>query len=928
MHTGARKVDRNSKHLKVGIWLDYRGTSAGCDLASIGTDAVALAETLLQQQENGKVVVLTHRGNEDAFDALRTRYPERFTIDSPGQGAAARPRPHKLSRAFWVSKARKLLERKDAKRERIYVKRAVKRQRVVARRDRALQLLQTPGISHQLRGRFARFNVLLASLSVGASYRFQLLSLAIRAELARKIAKPGEDVSFPFTVEPTAQQRAATHQCDAWIIPHPLLNVSLPHRSLLLMPTGLVVNSTAEEHVINKRQQEAVQVLAWDGRGIQSANQGMLDASAVWPATLDLSDLNLASSRQLAGEELTQRRYVLVTTGDADSSSASAILAGFASLRDQHGVDDFDIVLAIKSDAKIDELERLSHEYDLCPRLNVIPLGSAIQLGALIRHSVAVICLGDVGNEAPVYQALYQHRAIITTVEIAAVSQLASMGDALPRFEIEQPDSVMAALLSLLNCPDSLANLQWSVSAAARQFAQDVNAQRILRACREAAVTPVTVRRPRKRVVLMQHMAYVGGVWQATRNLVQSLADINREKDELELVLAVLPEQTGCEEFQRLVPDVRIVRVNPVEVPRSTVERLAQMYKRPLPAMTHDHYLFFEGENGELLEADAWLAVIDRFTKCLAPLRPYSVLVHDMIQRGVPGQFDCMAWRAMVADGMRPSACEAEVVLTTTTATALEVMDEYQISASQMRVVPLAHDPVGRFQEIESTPVTNVRGPFVLNVANHASHKGAEVLLRAAGLWKQRSEWQDWMLVICGFGTRLFSPDSVEDYQGTHVPKMRQLVRDLGLVEGRDVVFLDYINDHQLKDLFERSSIVVNAARYDNGSYSMIEGTWFGKPVVSSRYPGAEYVDRRFGVDAHFFRVQDPSDLMCALDRARTSLTMPDAQRSARAQYAVREEVGLPRFGERLYDILSRLSRRDPVMPLFEELQMPTTKAA
>ena len=233
-----------------------------------------------------------------------------------------------------------------------------------------------------------------------------------------------------------------------------------------------------------------------------------------------------------------------------------------------------------------------------------------------------------------------------------------------------------------------------------------------------------------------------------------------------------------------------------------------------------------------------------------------------MIQRAVPDQFDWPAWHAMVSDGMCPSARDAHVVLTTTAATAYEVMDEYQIPSPQMRVVPLAHDPVRRFATLPIERVTKVREPFVLNVANHASHKGAEVLLRAVGLWKQQPEWQGWMLAICGFGTGLFSPESVEEYQGKHVPQMRQLARDLGLVEGRDVVFLDYIDDQQLKDLFQRSSIVVNAARYDNGSFSMIEGTWFGKPVVSSRYPGAEYLDRRFGVGAHFFGVQDPVDLL------------------------------------------------------------------
>lgn len=922
------KVDRTGKRLKIGIWLDYRGSCADRDAANLAARGVQVAETLLQQ-DSWEVVVLAHRGGAASLTGLLAQYPGRLIIDTQEPIVLAPPQHGKLSTTYWANKAQRLLDRKAVKRERIYAKRALRRERVVSRRARAAAMLQASNVRERLRGLFGRLNARFSSLSVSASYRLQLLALALRAELARKIAKPeAEDPSFSFSVEPSAQERAAVHRCDAWIVPHPLLNSPLPARSLLLMTTGLVVDSQAEQALINDRKREAAQVMTWDAIGETLAVERIFQTATVGPAASELSALNVAASRQLVGEELSRRRYLLITADAAHREQLNKVLEGVAALDSQHGINDFHVVVAIPAATEFDG-RALSHSgYCLGDRTKVIQVHGAVQLAALIRHSVAAVCLGKVGDEGPIYQALLQHRAVAAAAHLAAIPQLAGMGNALPRFDADRRESVVTALVDLLRCPDSLANRQQSLSGDAREFARQFNTERIVQACRDAATLPTAVRPPRKRIVLLQHWAYVGGVWQATRNLVQSLAEINRERGDLDIVLAVLPEQTGCEEFQRVVPDVRIVRVRPVEVPRSTVERLGQQTKRPRVSLEHESYLFFEGENGEMLEADAWLAVIDRFHKCLAPLRPYSVLIHDMIQRGVPSQFDCPAWRSMVADGMRPSARAAQVVLTTTSATAHEVMDEYEIPAAQMRVVPLAHDPVRRFRSIASKPVPEVNGPFVLNVANHASHKGAEVLLRAIGLWKQRPEWRDWKLVICGYGTRLFSPDNTEEVQGDHVPKMRQLVRDLGLIEGRDVVFMDYIDDHQLKDLFERSDIVINAARYDNGSYSMIEGTWFGKPVVSSRYPGAEYVDRRFGVGAHFFRVQDPVDLVRALDAARASLTMPAAQRAARAQYAVREEVGLERFGERLYDILSRLAGQDEAMPLFEELQSPTSRAA
>ena len=89
---------------------------------------------------------------------------------------------------------------------------------------------------------------------MSASYRFQLLILALRTEVARKVADDTESSSFSLVVESSPRARAAAHQCDAWIIPHPLLNSALPERSVLLIPLALTLESAAEEQVVDARK--------------------------------------------------------------------------------------------------------------------------------------------------------------------------------------------------------------------------------------------------------------------------------------------------------------------------------------------------------------------------------------------------------------------------------------------------------------------------------------------------------------------------------------------------------------------------------------------------------------------------------------------------------------------------------------------------
>ncbi len=64
------------------------------------------------------------------------------------------------------------------------------------------------------------------------------------------------------------------------------------------------------------------------------------------------------------------------------------------------------MVLAVTADAKMEALTRLAADYAMNGRMNVIRLHSTIQLAALIRHSVAVVCLEGIGTEAPIFQAL------------------------------------------------------------------------------------------------------------------------------------------------------------------------------------------------------------------------------------------------------------------------------------------------------------------------------------------------------------------------------------------------------------------------------------------------------------------------------------------------------------------------------------------
>jgi glycosyltransferase involved in cell wall biosynthesis len=262
-----------------------------------------------------------------------------------------------------------------------------------------------------------------------------------------------------------------------------------------------------------------------------------------------------------------------------------------------------------------------------------------------------------------------------------------------------------------------------------------------------------------------------------------------------------------------------------------------------------------------------------------------------------------------MAVGMTPTVRAADRVLVTSPQTREDAIRGYGLDPTKVSLVPLACNPARRFDPLAPVPVPRLREPFILNVAGRGRHKGAEVMLRGYARLKARLGKRTPHLVFCGYGTDEFSPR----YKGpvrtlAHSRAMRRLVRELGLVQGRDVTFLGFRSDAELLDLYRRCRVVVNAALYDNGTFTVLEGAYFGRPAVSSRYPAAEFISERFCVPTEFFPCGDPDGLAGAVLRAlRKGPDGPAEVERTRARFA-EPEFSSRRYAERIYDVLVSLA--------------------
>jgi glycosyltransferase involved in cell wall biosynthesis len=473
------------------------------------------------------------------------------------------------------------------------------------------------------------------------------------------------------------------------------------------------------------------------------------------------------------------------------------------------------------------------------------------------------------------------------------------------RVSVYQPGDVETTSVAVLDLQQ----------AAARKAGRAVPYTDWTPACErwQAALRPAPPAPPARppgppRVALLLPVAFLGGVWEVVRSLVRRLGErMAADPAAPRLTLVVAPDQdlTGLD-----APGLPVERLGWDIVPRYRVTW--DHDPAGLPPAAEFLWPRFPG-----LEAtDALFFLTDRFARPLVPGRPYAVWVYDMIQAHAPGCFDPAFW-AIYHGGMRPTVARAAVAVVPSEPVAAAARAAYGLPADRLRLIPVASEPARRFAGVEPAPVPGLGGrPFVLHLANAAPHKGARVVLRAAALLRDRLGPAAPAVVLCGVGTDRFRAAFADQtHPGwAYAAEVQGLWQRLGLREGVDVAFLGYRSDAEVAWLYERSAVVVNAAGFDNGSFNLTEGHYFGRPLVSTDYPAARALAARFRLPVRFVPLDDPAALATALAGAAAGPTRPGRLAAVRAALAD-PEFGEGRHADRVWAVLGELTGVRPPPP-------------
>ena len=581
----------------------------------------------------------------------------------------------------------------------------------------------------------------------------------------------------------------------------------------------------------------------------------------VSPLPTDVGDLP-AAVRDL------RRPYLVYPTMFRPYKNIDKLLKAMALLIFERGLDTLDLVFTDPGCPEVHrECQSFIEELGLQDHVHILGSVPRPQVTALYRGALgAVVTSSYEGIGLQVHEALASGCPVICSDIPVFREQCQAFGQAMIYFDPQDPAAIAGAIEHLYRNREAIRERQRQAFSLIPTRGWQTVAREWLVHLREAAQDvpePAAPSQPAPRspeVFIFLPIAFPGGVWQAARNLLTALVDVNRRRGHpLRLRFAFPAGQVGLEtlgpglEAEQLLLTVH----SPHEILSLPVNHQHSWLLDDL-AKGRDHALI---SNVNALRADAWFSLSDKFPAPLLADRPYGVLVHDMIQRHVPEAFEACFFQVLKT-AILPTLRRAQLLVTTNPVTQQDLCSELELGKEAVKIAPLGYDVRSRFATIVPQPVPLPRRPFIFNLNNISPHKGAAVMLRGYHRLRESMEGDAPLLVMCGPHTETFSPTYRGPVDHPFARANRDLVQSLDLREGRDVVFLGHVSDGQLLTLLQESAVIVNTAKYDSGSYNLLEGHFFGRPVVSTRYSAAEWLYQRFQVPVRYFPVGDVESMV------------------------------------------------------------------
>ena len=364
-----------------------------------------------------------------------------------------------------------------------------------------------------------------------------------------------------------------------------------------------------------------------------------------------------------------------------------------------------------------------------------------------------------------------------------------------------------------------------------------------------------------KTIVFFMPISYRGGTLNASISTIRNLQIlINKNKLEIKILLSIpYDNDYELDEFKKL--DIEIIHTKWVEISRNEMENIRRINKyNGIIQSSSEVYFLPTDEKDYFQSCDHWVIVSDRSMKPIAPIKPYTLIVFDYIQRYEFELYEALKsyqWSFMY------SVRNAERILVTTKQTGKDVNNYAGAKKENIFRIPMYYQAVN--EEKDKKLYLKHCGKYdeyIIWTTNGSSHKNQERTLKAYEYYKKNLSG-GYALMITGVDTNKFSIG--DEPLNSHINTVYKVYDDLDLLTKKNIKLLGEIPRDEYISLLSNAKFLLHSCVYDNGTFSLVEAQDLGVPCLSSRYPQINEMVNTFNLEIDYFDSSDIMDLALKL---------------------------------------------------------------
>lgn len=365
-----------------------------------------------------------------------------------------------------------------------------------------------------------------------------------------------------------------------------------------------------------------------------------------------------------------------------------------------------------------------------------------------------------------------------------------------------------------------------------------------------------------KKIAVFLPSKYKGGSLRGAKMVAKSIATAAKQlNDDVEVVFSYVGEggYDVSEDFGDLLDlgihlrETRWEVLNEKKISQFSVPVMLDRLTGPLK---YEQYCYPLDGTNDFHDCDLWVIISDRLPAPVLPVKKYVSLVYDYIQRYVPDIFPGEDLWQLQEKSFFPVVRNAQRVLVTSPSTLEDVVGYAGVARDRVRLLPVNFEPPQAISGIDN-PFQNINNYFiwVTNTSNHKNHPNAIKALEV--YYNELGGGLD--VLVTGYWTEYLDPVTTLPASSDipYIKYCRELLRTMPNTLKR-MHFNGTLPEQSYAQAIGQSKFLWHPARYDNGSYSVVEAAFLGRPSLSARYPAMEHMDREFGLHLPFF---DPNSI-------------------------------------------------------------------